>query len=69
MPDTGPSREPRPPAGSRSSSAADVARVVDRMAHEILEKSGGAADVVAGRHPDPRQSPSPAGSAARVTAF
>ena len=26
--------------------AADVARVVDRMAHELLEKTGGAADVV-----------------------
>jgi pyrimidine operon attenuation protein / uracil phosphoribosyltransferase len=27
-------------------SAADVARVVDRMAHELLEKTGGGADVV-----------------------
>ena len=27
-------------------SAADVARVVDRMAHELLEKTGGAGDVV-----------------------
>ena len=34
------------PAGKAVLSAADVARVVDRMAHELLEKTGGAADVV-----------------------
>ena len=34
------------PVGKAVLSAADVARVVDRMAHELLEKTGGAADVV-----------------------
>ena len=34
------------PVGKAVLSAADVARVVDRMAHELLEKTGGGADVV-----------------------
>ena len=35
-----------PPGAKVVLSAADVARVVDRMAHELLEKTGGGADVV-----------------------
>lgn len=39
--------EPAPPQASRDVlSAAEVARVVDRMAHELLEKTGGGSDVV-----------------------
>ncbi len=34
------------PEGKTVLSTADVARVVDRMAHELLEKTGGGADVV-----------------------
>ena len=42
---------PRPVSGDPASarpvlSPADVARVIDRMAHELLEKTGGGADVV-----------------------
>ena len=41
----------RPPTGDPAAArpvltAAEVARVVDRMAHELLEKTGGGADVV-----------------------
>ncbi len=48
---SGPFVGPRPvsgdPAAARSVlTAPDVARVVDRMAHELLEKTGGGADVV-----------------------
>ena len=46
-----PPRAPRPVSGDPAAarpvlSASDVARVVDRMAHELLEKSGGGHDVV-----------------------
>ena len=47
MPATTPPAHPHDPPGSKAVlSAADVARVVDRMAHELLEKTGGGADVV-----------------------
>ena len=44
-------RDPRPVSGDPAAarpvlSASDVSRVVDRMAHELLEKSGGGRDVV-----------------------
>src|SRR5664280_1729084 len=44
-------RRPRPVSGDRTAAhpvldAADVTRVLTRMAHEILEKNGGADDVV-----------------------
>jgi pyrimidine operon attenuation protein/uracil phosphoribosyltransferase len=44
-------RDPRPVSGDPAAarpvlSAPDVARVVDRMAHELLEKTGGGKDVV-----------------------
>ena len=44
-------RAPRPVSGDPAAarpvlSASDVSRVVDRMAHELLEKSGGGHDVV-----------------------
>ena len=47
----GASRAPRPVSGDPAAarpvlSASDVSRVVDRMAHELLEKSGGGHDVV-----------------------
>ncbi|HWG94429.1 MAG TPA: bifunctional pyr operon transcriptional regulator/uracil phosphoribosyltransferase PyrR [Mycobacteriales bacterium] len=42
-----PSESGPPPDGTRDVlSAAEVARVVDRMAHELLEKTGGGADAV-----------------------
>ena len=47
----GGSHRPRPVTGDPGAArpvltAAEIARVVDRMAHELLEKSGGGADVV-----------------------
>ena len=46
-----PPRDPRPVSGDPAAarpvlSASDVGRVVDRMAHELLEKTGGGHDVV-----------------------
>jgi pyrimidine operon attenuation protein / uracil phosphoribosyltransferase len=38
------SRELPPPTGRELLSAADVGRVIDRIAHQILEKTSGAAD-------------------------
>ncbi|MBA2554411.1 MAG: bifunctional pyr operon transcriptional regulator/uracil phosphoribosyltransferase PyrR [Geodermatophilaceae bacterium] len=43
---TDPARAPSPPPGRLILDAADLGRVIDRIAHQILEKSAGARDTV-----------------------
>ena len=46
MPAPNPGDDARPPRARAVLDRGDVARVIDRMAHQILEKTGGAADAV-----------------------
>lgn len=46
MPADTPGDDARPPRARAVLDRGDVARVIDRMAHQILEKTGGAADAV-----------------------
>lgn len=46
MPAANPGDDARPPRARAVLDRGDVARVIDRMAHQILEKTGGAADAV-----------------------